>query len=222
MTYLRRRMAFTLVELLVVVGIIGVLVSIMIPVITRKRQEAHRSTCISNLRQCGIAFRMYMDDWAAQIPPRYEVAKQLLPVGITRCRMDNWSRTGPPMVGSYIYARGITGWIDCTDEQWYSRSLGDITFQRIYWLVDVFHTREGFFPPPDAGAMLPHSHWPSPLLALWLDGHVGLVRPHPADTREGTGVVTSPDWPWYSYSWVGIVHLNWDLLPGCHDTPGRD
>ncbi len=218
-----RARAFTLVELLVVVGIIGVLTSIVTVVVVRQRQEAHRATCISNLRQCGVAFQMYMNDWQTPLPPRYEVAKRLLPSSLTQCRLDDWSRMSAPMIGSFVYARGIPGWIDCTDEQWAQRSLGDTTYQRIYWLVDVFHTRGRRLPPPDPenipwryGA----ENMPSPLIALWLDGHVGFVKPHILTAEDASKpVLTDPEWPWYSYSWGGLVHLNLELLPGCKDVP---
>ena len=56
----RHRRAFTLVELLVVIGIIAVLVSILIPVISRARRQAKNVQCLANVRSLGAAFMSYL------------------------------------------------------------------------------------------------------------------------------------------------------------------
>jgi len=56
------RAGFTLVELLVVVAIVAILASILLPALTRAREEAKRLKCMSNLKQLGIAFALFEAD----------------------------------------------------------------------------------------------------------------------------------------------------------------
>lgn len=57
----RHHPGFTLIELLVVVAIIALLIAILIPSLSRARERAKTSVCASNLRQIGIAYRLYAD-----------------------------------------------------------------------------------------------------------------------------------------------------------------
>jgi len=56
-----RRRAFTLVELLVVIGIIAMLIAILLPTLGRARQQARTAVCASNLHQLNVAYRNYLE-----------------------------------------------------------------------------------------------------------------------------------------------------------------
>ncbi|MDD3925623.1 MAG: prepilin-type N-terminal cleavage/methylation domain-containing protein [bacterium] len=62
------REGFTLIELLVVIAIIALLSGILFPVFTKSRMKAKQATCINNLKQCGMAFSMYAQDYDGLVP----------------------------------------------------------------------------------------------------------------------------------------------------------
>jgi prepilin-type N-terminal cleavage/methylation domain-containing protein len=71
---LRAPWAFTLIELLVVIAIIAVLAALLLPALSRAKSAAHSAKCKGNLRQMGIALRLYLDANNNDFPPDAVIA----------------------------------------------------------------------------------------------------------------------------------------------------
>lgn len=84
--------AFTLIELLVVIAIIAILAAILFPVFAQAREKARQSVCSSNLRQIGMAFAMYTEDYDERLPDRRDL-KISLPTGFHP--WNTWPATDP-------------------------------------------------------------------------------------------------------------------------------
>jgi prepilin-type N-terminal cleavage/methylation domain-containing protein/prepilin-type processing-associated H-X9-DG protein len=149
---MRKLKAFTLVELLVVVGIIAVLISLLMPALARTREHGNRIKCISNMRQIGMAFQSYLHENKLHFPD--PAASNHYDSWI--CWNPGWNDpSGTPRtlndsaIGKYLGDQFNEAVFQCPSDQLQNRLAGSGAYRFSYTVNElVFQPRSNGFAAP--------------------------------------------------------------------------
>lgn len=109
--------AFTLIELLVVIAIVSLLISILMPALGRAREQAKRTVCASNMKQIGMGFSQYAEDFEGWYPAKAKSGDPDAPVSV----LATVQHLGTPLPDSIGWGPQFGGMVRDIMEREFSR-----------------------------------------------------------------------------------------------------
>jgi len=218
---MRTKRAFTLVELLVVIGIIAILVGILLPTLNSARQRAANVQCLSNLRSCGQLLHLYAHENRGYFPPMSLQSPETLVAGGVIGTPD-----GPIPVsgGSLRYASNVRDALARIANP--KSEPTAVPFSP--GALNVFYCPSNFFwdgdTPGTTGAGL--SHWPEDFMAArgrikyWYVGNPNPYYPLYHYPGPFNGDPTLPGSPPMTAPGVGFI--DWRFWDTNHNGDNRD
>jgi prepilin-type N-terminal cleavage/methylation domain-containing protein len=189
---------FTIVEVLVVVGIVGLLAALLLPAVQAAREAARRARCANNLRQIGLAIRLYHDTWGSFPPGNVTRTKGI-------CRGDALAGVGYPSEDGSNWSISILPFVEqrALYEQYDFNEFNEAARNR--------KVREAFVPtyvcPSDASTeqLLVPASGPACAPALNLAYRPGSYRAM-CGRSDGRQFIDSDAFQNYPDTWRGAMH----------------
>jgi len=142
-----RTAAFTLIELLTVIAVIAILAAILIPAVGKVRERANETKCVSNLRQIGLAMKMYAGENSGTLPMPYS---QSGPKGEVLWFDYLLPYMDVEYEGNWTWEQRKHGVFNCPSADHFLEFEGVSKFTYTYGWNSAFY-RDGRFPNPDTG-----------------------------------------------------------------------